>query len=246
MSNIKKILEEAGDILMKFYQGEDLLVSNKNDNSPVTNADIESSNYIINELKKISDIPVVSEENYQEISERYSKFWILDPLDGTKEFIKRNGEFCICLGLVSDDHAIEGYIYSPVRKVLYSSSEIIENKPRLSKKYKVTLSRSHSEGEKDLLDSIIGAENYEIVYLGSAIKFCEMIDGKIDLYLRFAPCKEWDTAAGQAILEANGFKMIDINSKKIMSYNKDGYINNPFIAYSPDIEDIAKKILEAI
>lgn len=244
-NQIKTILENAGEILMQFYSGENIKISNKIDDSPVTNADIASHNYIVENLQKITNFPIVSEENFSDLKNKYKKFWILDPLDGTKEFIKHNGEFCICLALIDNNTATEGYIYNPINKKLYYSNENSIQKHQ-TKMVTIALSRSHSEGEKEILNKVIGCNNYKIVYIGSAIKFCEMIEGNIDIYLRFAPCKEWDTAAGQAIIEKNGFTVIDLVTKKTMFYNKNNFVNNPFIAFSNDYKNIANQIFEAL
>lgn len=244
-NSIIKILEEAGKILLKYYQNDEIQIYKKSDQSPVTTADLASHDYISSELSKISPISIISEENYEQLDHTtLGEFWILDPLDGTKEFIKKNDEFCICLGLVKDNKPILGFIHDPIKKITYCSIDRYQGNHK-NTKYRIALSRSHSQEERDLLNKIIGEDNYEISQKGSALKFCEMALGNIDIYLRFAPCSEWDTAAGQAIIEANNFQLIDLSNNLPLSYNKIDFINNPFIAYHNEIDErIIKNIKE--
>ena len=242
---VENILRNAGDILLKHYLTE-YSVNNKQDDSPVTIADIDSHNYIIEHLSKISNLPIVSEENYEEfLDSNLEEFWILDPLDGTKEFISKNGEFCICLGFIQNQKPILGIIYDPIKKIIYSS---YNKKPLFppNQKYQVALSRRHNNNELEIFDKALGKDNYEIMAMGSALKFCEMYNGNIDIYLRLAPCGEWDIAAGHAIIESAGFNLIDLNTKQEMIYGKENFLNSNFIAYNKNLENLAFNIIDMV
>ncbi|AZL15483.1 3'(2'),5'-bisphosphate nucleotidase CysQ family protein [Rickettsiales endosymbiont of Stachyamoeba lipophora] len=244
-NQIIEILQEAGNILLKHYQGE-VQVASKSDNSPVTLADIETSDFICKKLATITEVPIVSEENYQEFNQNtLNSFWILDPLDGTKEFIKKSDEFCICLSLIENNQATRGFIYNPVTAQIFSSENIEQfNKPHQNPKWQVSISKSHNSREKELLDQTMGNNTYEVTYMGSALKFIELAKGNIDLYLRFAPCKEWDIAAGHAILNSLGYEIIDLVTREPVKYNKPGFLNNPFIAYNLKVKALAQHIIE--
>ncbi len=248
---------EAGEAIMQIYV-KDFTVDYKQDESPLTDAD-KAANAVIMEHLLPMGIPVISEENKQlPFNERegWESCWIVDPLDGTKEFIKKNGEFTVNIALVTNGVPQFGVIYVPATKTVYygniaekasyraeidSTSEDIEtvlNKAvaigpqRDEKAMRVVGSRSHMS--QDTLDYVEGLKQVtdkeiEIVSKGSSLKFCLVAEGKADVYPRFAPTMEWDTAAGQAICKAAGVSVIDYSTKKEMQYNKENLLNPYFL-----------------
>lgn len=247
----------AGEVIMEIYK-KDFLIDFKNDNSPLTEADTAANSVIMQYLKK-TNIPIISEENKQipyAIRKEWSSCWIVDPLDGTKEFIKKNDEFTVNIALVKNGLPEFGVIYAPATGVLYFgdvtqqkafriaidhsnfiTSDILKNaynimpKPN-SRVIRIVGSRSHMNQETlDFVHRIREKSNKEIemVSKGSSLKFCLVAEGSADIYPRFAPTMEWDTAAGQAISMAAGLKVIDITTNSDMKYNKESLLNSFFL-----------------
>ena len=250
---VKAALAAGTEILMVYDTNFD--VEQKKDDSPLTQAD-KNANEVINEYLKSTEIPIISEENRQlDYAERkdWSRCWIVDPLDGTKEFIKRNGEFTVNIALVENGNPVLGVIYVPVSKELYFTSadgktskkiiissendpveEILKNakeiKPSKASVVKIVGSRSHlNEETKNFIAEIAKQNEVEIVSKGSSLKFCLVAEGLAQLYPRFAPTMEWDTAAGHAICNAVGVSVIDQTTEKNMQYNKPNLLNNYFL-----------------
>jgi len=216
----------------------------KKDLSPFTKADAKSHKIICTELKKLTDYPVVSEESYNFKRERKiksRKYWLLDPLDGTKEFINNHPEFTINLALISNNKPILGVIYLPVSKIFYWAIKNIgafrQNRKiyNYSKRKRLisTSSRFHRTDEdiNFFKKNNIGKPKV----FGAAIKFVKLAEGIIDIYPRFNGSKEWDTAAGQIIVSEAGCKIVDLKTKKELRYNKGKIENNGFIALRNDI-----------
>ncbi len=247
---------DAGKAILEVYS-TNFSIETKEDDSPLTLAD-KNANDIINIYLKETQIPIISEENKQiDYSERrnWKTCWIVDPLDGTKEFIKRNGEFTVNIALVTNGNPVLGVIYVPVSKTLYFTSEdaskalkIILEEENVSVEYifenaaeiiptlespsimKIVGSRSHLNDEtKKFISEIEKIKPVEIISKGSSLKFCLVAEGKADVYPRFAPTMEWDTAAGQAICQAAGVKVIDNNTKEPLKYNKENLLNPYFL-----------------
>jgi 3'(2'), 5'-bisphosphate nucleotidase len=249
---------KAGDEILRVYQS-DFDVESKKDNSPLTLADKKSHDIIFKILSE-TQIPILSEEG-KEISynerQRWPRLWIVDPLDGTKEFVKRNGEFTVNIALVENGIPILGVIYVPVKKDLYFGQKnigafkaaaldhfqfsdleqlLIKSKKLPEKltrdKFTVVASRSHqTETTMNFIDGL--KKKYgevETVSAGSSLKICLVAEGVADIYPRFGPTMEWDTAAGQAILESAGGKLIDAQTNLPMRYNRESLKNNSFIA----------------
>ena len=246
---------KAGEEILKVYDS-DFAVEQKDDKSPLTIADKNAHN-IISEVLEVSGFNVLSEEgksiDYAERS-RWEYFWMVDPLDGTKEFVKRNGEFTVNIALIHQQRSILGVIYVPVTKVLYFAAEgvgcfkfqitgmISDNLEGLisqsielpakntDKKFTVVASRSHlSEETKAFIDGLKTThKEVEFISSGSSIKLCLVAEGSADVYPRFAPTMEWDTAAGQAICEISGKQVIDYATNKSLLYNKQNLLNNWF------------------
>jgi 3'(2'), 5'-bisphosphate nucleotidase len=251
---------EAGRIILDIYHSDDFEVELKGDNSPLTKADIASHNVIMSYLKD-TEIPVLSEEGksipYND-RKNWNQLWIVDPIDGTKEFIKRNGEFTVNIALIENQKTMLGVIYVPVSGDLYfSSTEIGAYKvsvdlnnysvdalfaegrrlplKREDETYTVVASRSHMSPETDVYVSEM-RQKYGRVNLmskGSSLKLCMVAEGQADCYPRFAPTMEWDTAAGQAICEHAGFTVIDWSTKKTMLYNREELLNSWFLVGKP-------------
>ncbi len=247
---------EAGEEIMNVYNTSNFEVETKNDDSPLTIADKRANDIIISYLKQ-TDIPIISEENKQmKFSERkqWNKCWIVDPLDGTKEFIKKNGEFTVNIALVEDGIPILGVLYVPDFKTLYFTEvankkafkvllkkhktpvdDVLKNaseiKPVKNKgKARIVGSRSHlNEETQKFIDTISESEEVEIVSKGSSLKFCLVAEGKADLYPRYAPTMEWDTAAGHAICKAVGVTVTALPADKPLQYNKEDLLNPWFL-----------------
>lgn len=237
---------------MEIYEG-DFDPEFKTDGSPVTAADLASSD-IINKTLAETNIPVTSEETLHEdysVRKIWERSWCVDPLDGTKEFVKRNGEFCINIALLEHQSPIFGLIASPVTdevifggkdfgvfKCILSDWENTENWETISEKNTindplvVASSRSHHSGPVLQYVNDLKTLSPEINFLkmGSALKFFSLADGTADTYPRFAPTMEWDIAAGQAILEALGGQVVHAETGQPLVYNKDNLKNPYFIA----------------
>jgi 3'(2'), 5'-bisphosphate nucleotidase len=240
------LVREAGKAILEVY-GTDFEVNRKDDMSPITLADKRSHRLIVDSLRaRYPDIPVLSEEGKEvpfEVRRNWRRFWLVDPLDGTKEFVKRNGEFTVNVALVEDCTPVVGIIHIPVSGQLFMADvhegcwEITENGRsvlRVSQVapdalVRVVRSRSHpTPGLHEFLSLI---PSYQIINRGSALKFCAVAEGEADFYPRFGPTWEWDTAAGQAIVIAAGGVMLDLSGKPFV-YNKENLLNGPFIVSS--------------
>jgi len=248
----------AGKAILEVYNSDNFEVEFKSDNSPLTLADRKAHNIIVKYLEK-TGIPILSEEGrgipYEE-RKNWDQFWLVDPLDGTKEFVKRNGEFTVNIALIENGNPIMGVIYVPVTDVLYVGSsgngayrvdkvsnfnteaEILQVAQKLpverkDKSYKVVASRSHmSQETEEYVEKLRQEhENVEIVSKGSSLKLCLVAEGNADIYPRFGPTSEWDTAAGHAIVLASGGKVVlaEDENKELM-YNKEDILNPFFIA----------------
>lgn len=248
---------EAGKVIMEVYNNVDFGTRQKDDHSPLTDADL-AANEVINLFLEGTELPIISEENKnKDFSERrkWEYCWIVDPVDGTKEFIKRNGEFTVNIALCKNGVPILGVIYVPVSRELYYSNvqekkaykstldkdhgftkELFNSNdlitPAESNKSKLRIVGSRSHMNQDTLDFISDKESefdsIEIVSKGSSLKFCLVAEGKADIYPRFAPTMEWDTAAGQAICMAVGLNVISKETGENLSYNKENLLNPYF------------------
>ena len=237
----------AGEIL-DVYASE-FAITRKDDRSPLTAADLASHRCIVEGLRALTpDIPVLSEESRDiDIARRreWTTLWLVDPLDGTREFIKRNGEFTVNIALIKDGVATFGVIQQPVTGVLWhgalgggafrrerseESEEIpIRVRTPATMPLRVAASRSHrDERTQALLDAL---PDSQAVACGSSLKFCRIAEGGIDLYPRFGPTSEWDTAAGQAILEAAGGAVLDPRGRPLRYNQRDTLLNGDFLAF---------------
>ena len=273
---------EAGKAILEVYHSSDFKVEEKADKSPLTLADRRSHEIIVNCLLKF-DIPILSEEGKDvpfEKRKKWDSYWLIDPLDGTKEFIKRNGEFTVNIALILDQKPIAGVIYVPDKKTLFFAhrdlgsfrtdpaqidkmlaagcfkpvdfgdadkenaavTEAIDRIVDLSKQlpaddlldrpYTIIGSRSHATAE---LEAIVEEKrrefgDIEFISAGSSLKLCSVAEGRADLYPRTGPTMEWDTAAGQAIVENAGGRVYQYDTDKPLIYNKENLLNPWFVA----------------
>lgn len=247
----------AGKAILEIYHSGNFDVKIKDDQSPLTKADIAAHEIIISNLKK-TNIPILSEEGknipYNKRKE-WSELWIVDPIDGTKEFVKKNGEFTVNIALIKNQKPLLGVIFVPVSGELYFSTktkgafkaqvdlknynldDITNQAKKLpiaqqeKKPFTIVASKSHMSLETQdyltKLKSIHGELN--LIYKGSSLKLCMVAEGMADCYPRFAPTMEWDTAAGQAICNHAGFDVIDWKTKKTMLYNRKELLNSSFL-----------------
>lgn len=248
----------AGALIMEVYNSNDFQVNLKSDATPLTLADRKAHEEIMTHLTK-TRIPVMSEEGrdlHYEERRGWEYFWLVDPLDGTKEFIKRNGEFTVNIALVFNGAPIIGIVYVPVIKQLYFAMQtlgsfridnieeeidsvdkldkltISENKlPYKPKERPLTIvvSRSHPSKEtQEFIDKMREKQdNIELIARGSSLKICMVAEGNADLYPRYGKTTEWDTAAGQAVAEMAGCEVVSLEDGEKVFYNKED-INNPW------------------
>ena len=259
ISSTVEIAKLAGEGITEIYNS-DFDYQLKKDLSPITAADNLSHIIITKRLKILTpEIPVLSEENCDipyKIRENWTKYWLVDPLDGTKEFIKRNGEFTVNIALIENNTPIFGVIHLPVTSETYWGSQVNGSfyssgnndvkEIRVSENHqnpiRLVASRSHpSEMLNSLLKKIV---DYEIIEVGSSIKFCHIASGQADCYPRFGPTSEWDTAAGEAIVSSAGGHVVAASGNS-MKYNvKEEYLNPNFIVSNGKI--ISERILSLI
>ncbi|BAO76184.1 3'(2'),5'-bisphosphate nucleotidase CysQ [Winogradskyella sp. PG-2] len=247
---------EAGKKILEIYHSDDFEVELKGDNSPLTKADLVSHDVIMSYLKE-TNIPVLSEEGksipYNQRKD-WNQLWIVDPIDGTKEFIKRNDEFTVNIALMENQKTVLGVIFVPALGDLYfSTNEMGSYKVSVDQKdynidsllqegdklplkredntFTIVASRSHMSAETEDYVKEMREKHGEVnlISKGSSLKLCMVAEGLADCYPRFAPTMEWDTAAGQAICEHSGCKVIDWDTKEPMLYNRKKLLNNWFL-----------------
>ena len=249
---------KAGQAIIEIYTDPtiDFSVERKADNSPLTIAD-KAANKIIEELLQETGIPILSEEGKHtdyKIRKQWKRFWLVDPLDGTKEFIKKNDEFTVNIALIVDQKPVMGVIYIPVTQMLYIGNitegawkfktdnknttfqEITKNGTKIPKDskndhYVIVGSRSHMSKETETYINKLAQEHgkIEMISSGSSIKICMVAEGKADEYPRFGPTMEWDTAAGHAIANAAGKTLWLSDFSNELIYNKENLLNPYFI-----------------
>jgi 3'(2'), 5'-bisphosphate nucleotidase len=252
---IVDICHQAGDKIMEIYQ-KDFAIYEKSDESPLTEADLAAHNCIVAGLEAVSDLPILSEESadisWQE-RQSWDRYWLVDPLDGTKEFIKKNGEFTVNIALIDNGEPVLGVVYAPVLEQTYVGEKGVGafkitagDKQAITPKahaqgdtWKIVGSRSHQSPEiQNLLDALPGET--ELVAMGSSLKLCLVAEGAAHLYPRLGPTSEWDTGAAQAVVEAAGGKVTIIedatNALKenapALRYNQKDSVLNPFFLVS--------------
>ncbi|MCL4117309.1 UNVERIFIED_CONTAM: hypothetical protein GTU68_031540 [Idotea baltica] len=245
-----EIAQDAGKAILEIYNSDDFGVEIKEDKSPLTAADKAANDVIVKGLEKhYPEIPILSEEMKEveyEVRKNWEYFWLVDPLDGTKEFIKRNGEFTVNIALIHNGEPILGVIDLPVKTTTYfarkgdnkcsykvdkNGKSDIKVKPADGDTCIIMASRSHlNEETQNFVDEQKKRfENIEFVSAGSSLKFCFIAEGKANMYPRFAPTMEWDTGAGQVIAECAGATVINKETGKPLQYNKENLLNPYFL-----------------
>ena len=223
----------AGEAIMEVY-AQPFEVYTKDDESPVTQADLRAS-ALIKEVLMPTGLPFVSEEDLPADRSGLGRYWLVDPLDGTVEFVNRNGEFTVNIALIDHKRPVLGVIYAPVTKGLWISG-VAGPAARDERPFTVLVSRSHRTPEVDAyIDKVLRPEHPDLVIdtQGSSLKFARLVEGTADVYVCYSKTKEWDTAAADAILTAAGGKVLRISDGMPLEYDKEDYPNPPFVAWAP-------------
>ncbi|HKS33848.1 MAG TPA: 3'(2'),5'-bisphosphate nucleotidase CysQ [Enterobacteriaceae bacterium] len=241
LEQVCQLARHAGDAIMQVYNGaQPMDVTSKSDDSPVTAADIAAHEVILSGLQALTpDIPVLSEEDPPgwDVRQHWQRYWLVDPLDGTKEFIKRNGEFTVNIALIDNGKPVLGVVYTPVTQVMYSAAEgkawkeesgerkaiqVRDARPPL-----VVISRSHADDE-ELKEYLLQLGEHQTTSIGSSLKFCLVAEGQAQLYPRFGPTNVWDTAAGHAVAGAAGAHVHDWKGKTLDYTPRESFLNPGF------------------
>ena len=245
------LAHEAAVAILAVYEHA-FEVERKSDASPVTAADLAAHRILVEGLEALTpDIPVLSEEAAEDATwhtrREWRRLWLVDPLDGTREFVKRNGEFSVNLALIEDGEAIFGIVQAPVTGDLWhamrggpalhrsgANERVVQSRRPAHAPLRVAASRSHRDGRTDAFIARMG--DVEPVGLGSSLKFCRLADGGLDVYPRFGPTSEWDTAAGQVVLESAGGIVVDRKGRPLRYNQRDTLLNGDFLAVGdPDL-----------
>jgi len=250
LANVVKLAQQAGDAILSVY-GEQFEVTHKADQSPLTVADLRSHEILTKGLRALTpDLPVLSEEASDisfEQRRQWSRYWLVDPLDGTKEFVSRNGEFTVNIALIDDHMPVLGVVHVPVTSTTYTGAmgvgafkQVNAEKPApirvcspANDPLRIVGSRSHRGDSLDRYLPKLGP--YELIAVGSSLKFCLVAEGSADFYPRFGPTSEWDTAAAQAVVEAAGGAVVKTNGERL-SYNTKADLLNPHFLVFGDRE----------
>lgn len=249
LPNVCQIARAAGGEILKIYNSDDINIAYKKDRSPVTSADLKSDQLITEQLQQLTPhLPVLSEETESEHPyterARWRTYWLVDPLDGTKGFISKNGFFTVNIALVENQQTVLGVVYAPAsdklffaaqhagafRQIQGASAKKISVRTRTRAKPVIAVSRAHINQPTRRLLAQIG--RHQLLRADSAIKCCLVADGSADLYLRAGPTCEWDTAAGQCIVEEAGGHLCDRRGQALRYNTKESLINPPFAVYS--------------
>ena len=242
LHGLQQLVLQAGQAIMQVYGQADFGVEQKKDDSPVTQADLAAHYVLVDGLAKLTpNIAIVSEEDPAslEVPRQHSCYWLIDPLDGTKEFINRNGQFTVNLALIENNRPSFGFVSTPVDQVLYwggkdlgcwrandGQIDALQTQPSANP-IRVVASKSHlNQATSDFIEAL---GNTEIVQAGSSLKFVRIAEGEADIYPRMAPTCEWDTGAAQAVLEGAGGSVTQANGDA-MEYGKADILNPHFVA----------------
>jgi len=249
----RAIARSAGAAIMRIY-AQDFDVERKDDNSPLTAADLAAHRTIVDGLHVLTpNIPVLSEESAVQagwdVRRKRVRYWLVDPLDGTREFVKRNGEFTVNIALIEDHRPTLGVVYAPALEEMYwawcgghawyktgeDGDEMPLHTRRRGHPLVVAGSRSHADPRLSRVLDRIG--NYELKPLGSSLKFCRTARGETDVYIRYGLTSEWDTAAGQCVLEQAGGGVTDLAGRPLRYNTKDSLLNPDFMAFGDSAVD---------
>jgi 3'(2'), 5'-bisphosphate nucleotidase len=246
LAKVVTLAQQAGDAILSVY-GEQFEVTHKTDQSPLTVADLRSHEIISKGLLALTpELPVLSEEasdiSYEK-RQQWTRYWLVDPLDGTKEFVSRNGEFTVNIALIDDHVPVLGVVHVPVTSTTYTGAvgvgafkQVDGQTPGplrvrspADSPLRIVGSRSH---RGDTLDQYLPKlAPYELVAVGSSLKFCFVAEGSADFYPRFGPTSEWDTAAAQAVVEAAGGEVVKTNGERLRYNTKADLLNPHFLVY---------------
>ena len=259
VQTVSALAVEAGKAIMAIYQDE-IAVMRKEDNSPLTQADLAAHHTIMDGLAKLTpESPVISEESasipYSE-REKWNRYWLVDPLDGTREFIKRNGEFTVNIALIEAHRPVLGVVYAPAMGLLFYAAkghgafrQLAGRAPeRLHARHfdptRITVAGSRSHAGERLLRFLDRIGPHMLISMGSSLKICLIAEGRADVYPRLGPTSEWDTAAGQCVLEEAG-GTIQGTDGQVLRYNtKDSLLNPEFFAIGPGSRDWSKYLVD--
>ncbi len=256
LESVLRIAEGAGDKILEVYERDDFETRIKSDNSPLTAADMASHHHIVDALTALTpEIPVLSEESKAvPFAERaaWQRYWLVDPLDGTKEFVARNGEFTVNIALIEGHKAILGVVGVPARNQAYCAAKglgawridngerkaiRVRSVPERDGNHHFTVVASRRSGLDKVEQLVADLPGYELTNIGSALKICLVAEGEADLYPRLAPTSEWDTAAAQAVVEEAGGLLTDTDFKPLQYNTKDSILNPHFLVLGdPDLE----------
>jgi 3'(2'), 5'-bisphosphate nucleotidase len=243
---VTALAREAGRAILDVYASS-FSVQEKEDHSPLTQADLRSEKLILAGLKRMTpEIPVLSEESAQApyaTRRSWGRLWVVDPLDGTKEFVQRNGEFTVNIALVDNQRPVLGIVHAPVLERTYyacegvgafrsdasASGRTIRAAKRGAGPVRVVGSRSHRGSSLDAF--LAGVGPHELVEVGSSLKLCLVADGQADVYPRLGPTSEWDTAAGQCVLEQAGGHVLKLDGEPL-EYNRENTLNPSFVGFA--------------
>jgi 3'(2'), 5'-bisphosphate nucleotidase len=243
LAQLVDISRRAGLAIMEWYEG-DMGITHKSDDSPLTKADLASHHVIADELQRLwPEIPVLSEESADipwETRKQWQQYWLVDPLDGTKEFISRNGEFTVNIALIREHKPVLGVVHVPVTDVSYfgakgkgawrqqaaKEAEAITIRQPAADPAVIVGSRSHANPE--LAEQLEALGPHELISMGSSLKFCRVAEGLADFYPRLGPTCEWDTGAAHAVVEAAGGQVVKIDGTPLDYNNKKEYLNPYF------------------
>jgi 3'(2'), 5'-bisphosphate nucleotidase len=255
VAQVVRLAQRAGDAILSVYS-EQFEVTHKTDQSPLTQADLRSHDILIEGLRALTpDLPVLSEEDSDiafEQRRQWKRYWLLDPLDGTKEFVSRNGEFTVNIALIDDHVPVLGVVHVPVTGITYTgqlgvgafrqasgeASQQLHVRTPAATPLRIVGSRSH---RGDSLDKVLPKlEPYEMIAVGSSLKFCLVAEGSADFYPRLGPTSEWDTAAAQAVVEAAGGAVITTDGERLRYNTKPELLNPHFLVFGDRGRDWVK------
>ena len=272
LDGLKDCVRDASKAILEVYQSNDYGEINKRDGSPLTIADKNANEIILNRLNKLTpDIPIISEETFElsSLKNLNETYWLVDPLDGTKEFINKTDEFTVNIALINNKSSVFGIVAAPVTGKIWHGSmfdkdtetNTISDDKELNRfdalnftKY-IVMSKSHkNQNDENFLKFLdLNEISYEIVEKGSSLKLCSLADKEADIYPRFGPTSEWDIAAAHAVLNSHGGSVINIKNEMELEYAKESSILNPyFIAFKnnaikneflPVLRDFFKKLV---
>lgn len=247
LNQLVDISRRAGTAILKWYDG-DMGITQKADNSPLTKADLASHELINAELTRLwPETPILSEESADitwVTRRNWQAYWLVDPLDGTKEFINHNGEFTVNIALIKDHKPVLGIVYVPVTDICYFAARdygawrqdnnepatAIEVRQPAAEPAVIVGSRSHANPE--LASQLNKLGPHELISMGSSLKFCQVAEGLADFYPRLGPTSEWDTAAAQAVVEAAGGRVVKIDGSPLDYNTKKSYLNPDFFVFA--------------